>query len=329
MPIHATIESAHKRSARPEAACAPNADTFPVGYGRNEHSRERHRFAPGKLVTLMDMLRIHAGDFVTLMKTFDRAMLCVGDVHRRVAGALGAIALDPEIHKGSCDGLWDSLGPLLDEVGKICGRMELNDPISLIGRMRERCFGKVYGIPELQGSLRSLGELIEAQLNDRVLMYVSNERGKYFVENPPPFGELVRDTFPEIDGDVMDASRCLGVGLPTGAVFYLMRVMEFGIRRLAKRLKVKASKVRRKTWDTIIKEIDAAILALSALPNLSPKRRIVRDRCSEATAHLNHVRVAWRNPAMHAERSYAQQEATDIFENVKTFMNFLADKVLR
>jgi len=49
-------------------------------------------------------------------------------------------------------------------------------------------------------------------------------------------------------------------------------------------------------------------------------------RCAEATAQLNNVRIAWRNPVMHAERLYDQEEAQAIFENVKTITGFLADQ---
>jgi hypothetical protein len=108
------------------------------------------------------MLRIYAADFKTLLQTLDRLMVALGHLHPQVVSALGAHAQDPEVHKGACEGLWESQAPLLDEAEKVCGRMELKDPVALINRIRERCSGKPYGILELQGSIRSLGDLIEA-----------------------------------------------------------------------------------------------------------------------------------------------------------------------
>jgi hypothetical protein len=46
-------------------------------------------------------------------------------------------------------------------------------------------------------------------------------------------------------------------------------------------------------------------------------------RFSEAMAHLNNVKDAWRNPTMHSRRRYNQEEAEAIFANVKTFVTFL------
>jgi hypothetical protein len=156
-------------------------------------------------------------------------------------------------------------------------------------------------------------------------MYVPSERAKYLQEGRP-FGEATHNKFPPLAKDIADASTCLGVGLPTAAVFHLMRVMEYGIRRLAKRLRVPPKKVRRQTWDTILKEINGAITAM-ATPSLSARKRTLRDRYAEAAVHPNNVRIAWRNPVMHAECTYTAEEAQAILESVKAFTNFLATKV--
>jgi hypothetical protein len=138
----------------------------------------------------------------------------------------------------------------------------------------------------------------------------------------------VYNKFTEMSKDIAAANKCLALDLPSAAVFHLMRVTEAGICRLAKRLKVPQRKVKHKTWDTILREINGAISALSTLPSLSPKKRKLRDRAAEATAHLNNVRIAWRNPVMHSERLYDSAEAEDIFQNVKAFTNYLAAEVL-
>ena len=118
-------------------------------------------------------------------------------------------------------------------------------------------------------------------------------------------------------------AQCLGVGRPTAAVYHLMRVMEFGIRRLAKRLKL-AKRLEHKSWGDIL---GAARTAIAAMPYTTTKDKSRRDRYSEVVAHLNNVKDAWRNPAMHSKRRYGQDEAEAIFGNVKTFMNHLATKV--
>jgi hypothetical protein len=105
-----------------------------------------------------------------------------------------------------------------------------------------------------------------------------------------------------------------------------MCVIERGITRLAKRLKVPARQLAHRTWKQIFDRLNPAI---QTLPYTTDNERARRDRYSEAMAHLNNVKDAWRNPTMHSRRRYDQSEAVAIFENVKTFMNFLATKIVR
>ena len=215
---------------------------------------------------------------------------------------------------------------LIEEVKGNCEKIHLHVSKCTADRINDE-IGEVPRFGELASWFKRLRETIEDELKQHVFMFLPPDMAKYFSDEKP-FGEKVWSKFSQVNSDVEDASRCLGAGLPTGAVFYLMRVLEFGIRRLARRLNVKARKVRRKTWDTVLKEITGAISALSALPNLSAKKRVTRDRCAKAAAHLDCVRIAWRNPVMHAEGTYSLEEAAKVFEHVKTFMNHLATEVL-
>jgi hypothetical protein len=289
-------------------------------------------------VSLLDMLRIYAKDFVLLLQRIDGmadflAKQCetFGDdpsVTEDDLPELPGFINDEDPHwRPLCDQTTAYINPLLDEVEAICVRMGLRLAVPSIKRIRTECGTLVYSFRNMQMMLQNLANLVKDELEGSVFMLVLPERAKYFNDNPPLFGAAVKDKFPEAMDDVAHAGRCLGAGLPTGAIFYLMRVMEWGIRRLAKRLKIRANLVRRKTWDTIIKEINTAIAALTTTANLSARRREVRDSCAEATAHLNNVRIAWRNTVMHAERTYTQEEAQEIFENVKAFMDYLATKV--
>ncbi len=217
MTVHATIEPVHEPSARSDAAYATAVDTS-VGSGLS--ARERRPYAPGELVSLWDMLRVHAADFNTLMKTLARVEIAT--LHTPMNFAVRGLDIeeDPETHRGACAGAWDVVGPLLAEMEPICERLGLNYSLCKIRRIREQFSGQVYEFSVLHASLGDLGNLINDQLNDRVFMFVPADRAEFFIEELPPFGPSVRHKFPEVAGDVMDASRCLGVGLPTGAVFY-------------------------------------------------------------------------------------------------------------
>jgi hypothetical protein len=316
-----TIASVYEPSARSDAAYAPHVDTSSVASKTSETSCG-WRPAPGELVSLWDMLRIYAKDFTALLTTLDRVAIQIDKTPQWLQFA--GVNLQDPIGMSECwKGLWDSLNPLFDDVEGACGRLELTFALKKAQGIRSKYVNNVFAHKELQMALKELRERIDDELNDRILMYVASDKAKFFLEKPPPFGGNVQDKFSGITGDIVDAGWCLGIGRASAAVYHLMRVMEFGVRRLAKRLKL-PKRLEHKPWGDIL---GAARTAINALPYITTKERNRRDRYSETVAHLNSVKDAWRNPTMHSKRRYTQEEAEAIYVNVKTFMNYLADKV--
>ncbi len=345
MSAHDTIAPVHEPSARSGAAYATPVDPSIAG---GPPARKRRLYAPGELVSLWDMLRFNARAFVGLMRELTRLEASLAQRQREIAQQFAARSVSAQDAarlylrneasdemrslfremQEKVDGLHTYWQVVVGRIEKACMRLRIDSALDQIPRAREAAdaaTGWDYG--DFPSLVRDLGNRIEDALRRKTFMFVPSKKAKYFDKKQPSFGEKVRDKFPELSGDIRDASWCLGTGLPTAAVFHLMRVTEFGIRRLAKRLKVQPNKVKHKTWDRIFAEINQKIDALSKLPSLSARKREWRDRCAEAMAHLNNVRIAWRNRVMHAECDYVQNEAKDIFENVKAFTNYLADKV--
>jgi hypothetical protein len=212
----------------------------------------------------------------------------------------------------------------MDAVQGACRYLYLNSA----ARQAERLHELVETDPdaaELGTAFRELMNRIEDELKERTFMIVPPERAAYFAEDPPPFGQAVQGRFPEMTADIADASWCLGAGRWSAAVYHLMCVLEYAIRRLAKRLKVPKAQVEHRPWGAILSALNAAV---SALPNRAAEEKSKRERYSEALAHLGHVKDAWRNPTMHSRRRYNQEEAEAIFRGVKTFVNHLATEVL-
>jgi hypothetical protein len=206
---------------------------------------------------------------------------------------------------------------LLEQLEDRCERLQLGLAVQKINRMR-----KVEPIlnPDSIGSLRELRERVLDELRSRVFMFIPPERAKFFNDPAAAFGDAVRDRFAGLIADIEGAARCLGCGLSTAAVFHLMRVMEAGVRRLAHRLKVPRNQIRRRTWGEILREINSAV---AALPSNTPNETARKERFEEIAAHLRHVKNAWRNPVMHPERLYSQEEAETVFDSVRAFINEL------
>jgi hypothetical protein len=275
-----------------------------------------------RLVSLWDMLRVHADDFVTLLKGLDHARAMIVGLKSH---------LEETATPESRYQLWklslSDVRETIDKIEPICKVFELDAALSLMTFIREihdKCSRDDLrndirheltvsndDFVALASKIDDLDHLVKAEFVVRVFMYVPRSDTKYFDEKPRLFG------FPEMHNDIVDAGWCLGVGRPTAAVFHLMRIMEFAVRRLSKRLKISAKGIQFKNWGDILGPINDAVGKI--------KTRTARsDRYSEIVAHLGHATKGWRNTTMHVRRRFTPSQALAIFENVKTFVKSLA-----
>jgi hypothetical protein len=309
-----TIAPVIVTDAGSDAAYAPAEDTSLFAHWLGESFRGSP-IQPGALVSLWDMLRIHAKDFVLLLQSLDRTAnyLTINDGN--------------EWSEETYDSTYQKIISLLDDAKRVCGKFGLKYASPSLARIRKSCEEKPYSNTELQISLKSLGNLIKDELNDRVFMYVPTERTKYFPEEGPLFGASVQNAFPKMTADIEDAGWCLTVGRGKASVYHLMCVMEHGIRFLAtKRLKVlKKTQIEHLTWQKIL---DPIYTAIASLPTRTSREKAKQERLSEAVIYLKHVKDAWRNPTMHVRRQYTLEESERVFECVKAFTVFLATKLI-
>ncbi len=105
-----------------------------------------------------------------------------------------------------------------------------------------------------------------------------------------------------------------------------MRVMEIGLRAIGRSLNDPSlDPEKNPTWDAILKKCDAELQKPKA--QRGPKWRDDEPFFSEATVFLRAVKNAWRNPTMHIERKYTEEEAREIWNAVAAFMRLLATKL--
>jgi hypothetical protein len=129
------------------------------------------------------------------------------------------------------------------------------------------------------------------------------------------FGIKVSVSFPEMQYDITEAGNCYAMGRSTACVFHLMRIMEIGVQKFGDKLDVRFT--NNKDWHNIIDEVNKAI---KLLPQKNPETVAL----SQTAAHLHNVKVAWRNRVMHPHDTYTLEEAGDILNHTKAFMNSLA-----
>lgn len=137
------------------------------------------------------------------------------------------------------------------------------------------------------------------------------------------FGVAVAKKFNKATEDIEEAGKCLALQQPTACVFHLMRVMEIGVRGLGRKLKVQIN-VEIENWYQIMDHVDGAIRKLPAQTEPQRKRKA---KLGAASANLNAVRIATRNEVMHPKQTYTQEQARDVYNATRAFMDHLAGLV--
>lgn len=137
------------------------------------------------------------------------------------------------------------------------------------------------------------------------------------------FSVEVTNAFPSAIVDIEEAGKCLAFERWTASVFHMMRVMEVGINVLGDTLQLPKSTNR--TWEAILKKCDSEL----AKPIAQRSKEWTSDNefFSNATAYLRSAKNAFRNPTMHIEKVYTEEQAEDIWNAVKSFMRLLATKL--
>ena len=168
--------------------------------------------------------------------------------------------------------------------------------------------------------LKHLRERLRDELESEYFLHVSRA-DRQFYGQPEGFGSEVAAKFPTGTEDVEGAGNCLALGQPTASVFHLMRLVELGVRALAKKLKVKSIDPDMENWNTITDHIDKAIRSLPAKTKANKLRKVA---LAGVSGHLNVVRISTRNEVMHPKKTYTQEEARDLFQATRLFMHHLA-----
>lgn len=170
---------------------------------------------------------------------------------------------------------------------------------------------------ELYDDVKNLRSRIEDQLKSRLFLFIEPSRASYY-KHLQLFGQQVNDNFPSAIDDIQDAGNCLALGQGTACVMHLMRVMEAGLKALAKGLKIPYAP----SWESYLSQIEKNIGAkhASKSPAWKKKEKFYRDLSGD----LLTIKQAWRNPTMHIERRYEVDEAEVIFKAVCTLMKRMA-----
>jgi hypothetical protein len=292
-------------------------DEMPI-YGVAESPRFC-QFQSHTLYSFRDMIALLACD---LRRVWDNL-----DYYRReymdAASRLGASS---ELNEGDKEALLKQL----EALHRLCEKLEL--PAS---HDRERSLHRrLIGFVDLEGcqhnviaaSLEDLLHSIEMECNHIHLAFIPAAKVQFF-EKEALFGEGVNAAFPSAKPEIKDAGNCLAADLNDAAVFHLMRAAEYGLRALARHLKVRIGQpLDYACWDHIIRAVKKKLVRLDAKPKGNKKAEEL-EFYGRLLMECTYFKDAWRNPVSHARSRFSDAGALDAFGHTREFMRRLAERV--
>ncbi len=275
--------------------------------------------------------RLSLWDILRRFKAVEFALLI-----ERLTGIEQALMMLTASGKGgvSVEQLTETMKGLTEETKVFCkdlGFRECESAAYILGlKLKEPNYPNVS---HLEVETRHLRESLMREAFLRTFVVTKKETAD-FIDNAALFGEDVNSAFLPASFDIREVGNCLAVECPTAAVFHLMRVAEYGLRALAKRLHVRLTHsglrqpIEFADWEKVITGIKNEITKARAL-NPGPKRQLKLEMYSDAADHCVYMKDIFRNNISHTRKPYTLPEAFDIMERVRDFMVFLAINIAR
>jgi hypothetical protein len=182
---------------------------------------------------------------------------------------------------------------------------------------------------ELQSQVRVLRECIENDLNRSHFVHIEPSKANVAVDNTARKDWTpVTKGIPGATFDIGEALFCYLLERNTASVFHSMRVAEYGLRFLAKRLKVKLTDkkspmpIEYADWQKVIVACKNKTEAIAKKPQ-GPKRQAQLELYSDAADHCVFMKDIWRNNVSHARKPYSPEDALLVIARVRDFLRFL------
>lgn len=261
-------------------------------------------FTPFRLVSLLDMLRFYADKFVKLTGFV---------VHiQTISESNPNETLKPQDDD-----------PLLVEFGELrtlCQELELGLSIKSIDRIIGKFSNQEVSATDVEMLLGNLIERIEDELSSVYVMTLSRKKAEDYYEKTNLFGDIVSNNFPSASFDIEEAGKCFATARNTACVMHLQRALEVGVKAHTTALGLT---LKTASWGSMLKATGDEVASRSK--NSSWSSVTEKDFFEGVQPLLHSVKVAWRNPSMHADKQYDEERAQEIFNAVKGFMRNLAE----
>jgi len=182
---------------------------------------------------------------------------------------------------------------------------------------------------EIHSEVDGIKEALWKELKGKNFTYIPHAQLEFY-EQEKPFGNEVFDNFKSARDEVKNAGNCIAADLYSGAVFYLMRVAEHGLRELAQNDPVKAVlsyPIEWSGWQQMIDKIQShKDNVIDPMPR-GPAKDEEMAFFQTALIECNYFKDLWRNPSMHTRLNPTKDDARSVYTRTKVFMQSLAKRV--
>jgi hypothetical protein len=206
----------------------------------------------------------------------------------------------------------------LADVGKLCADFGFITLFREVERNRQSIEAGCSYV-ELGKIAEVLKTRIQDEYEDILLLWIEE---KEYYQKDDLFGLAVGERFKGASLDISEAGACYAVGRYTACVFHLMRVAEYGLKAIGKRVGFPDN---RPIWEPVLKFINAELNRNHNEISALFKGDI--EFIAGISAHMHAVNLAWRRRVAHVERTYTQEEAKRIMEETKNLMQHIAEKL--
>lgn len=205
---------------------------------------------------------------------------------------------------------------LADEIESNCTAIGLGVSADQAVRIRRRLSGEdADSTYPIQQDFAELKKRMMDELKKLRLFYITKEEEKLYKKDLPfsPSGQLAAAA-----DDVVEAGKCLALGRFTASVLHLMRAMEIGVLKFGVATAAFPS-LPDKEWGKVTRAIH-----MMMFPNppagATPNQQALQKKYAPTLMALDAVRVACRNPTMHAKASYGEEDARQIYDATRAFL---------
>jgi hypothetical protein len=210
-----------------------------------------------------------------------------------------------------------------EELGLAMSRIKAREAASLI---QSHIDARSNNPVDVRPIARAVADYVETEIKTRIFFTVRPELVPH-LEGRPGFGEAVAAAFPGVSYDIDEAGKCLALSRSTAAVFHLMRIVEAAVKAMGACLGIPDPvKDADRNWGGFQRKIKSA---MENRDNNSQTHWKPTDKAffESAFAHLDAIRIAWRNPTMHVENKYTNEEADGIYACVRAFAKTMASRM--